>query len=462
MARLVDRVAFALLLLLIAWLPIPYGSNRPWAWALMQLAVFAILALWLLARVLDARRVPPAVAVLVAAGAFLLLALLYAAAQALPLPLPLLESLSPRTHALYAPVLAETTGAAVAPLSIDAGTTLAECLKWAAYLALLLLVAALVDSRARVLALCVTLVLVGAAEALFGIFVWQFDIQYVPLSLRGGLRVVGGTFVNRNHFGAHLVMTAALALGLLPAALHSGASRYGDYGHRRDLWTGPAPLLLLALAAMFAGLVLSRSRGAILALALALAAVMALAVVRRGRRAPELRLLPWLGAGALAILLATGPRSVLSRFFRQSLVADERLAQWQLSLQMVADFPLFGIGAGNYVWLFSSYRDGSLRGNLLYDHAHSDYLETLIELGFVGSALLAVGVALLLAKIAAGYLNRHDPLLRGVLFGALTGMLAMLVHAAVEFNFRIPANAAYFFVLAGLGVAAATLPRRAE
>ncbi len=460
MVRLVDRIAFALLLLLIAWLPIPYGSNRPWAWALMQLAVFAILSLWLVARVLDARRPPPAVAALAGAGAFLLLALLYVAAQALPLPPALLESLSPRTYALYAPVLAATTDAA-APLSIDAGTTLGECLKWAAYLGLLLLVAALVDSRARVLALCVTLVLVGSAEALFGIFVWQLDIQYVPLSLRGGLRVVGGTFVNRNHFGAHLVMTAAIALGLLPAALHAGASRYGGYGHRHDLWTGPAPLLLLALAAMFAGLVLSRSRGAVLALALALAAVMTLAVMRRGRRAPELRLLPWLGAGALAILLATGPRSVLSRFFRQSLVADERLAQWQLSLQMVADFPLFGIGAGNYVWLFSSYRDGSLRENLLYDHAHSDYLETLIELGLVGAALLAVGVALLLAKIAAGYLNRHDPLLRGVLFGALTGMLAMLAHAAVEFNFRIPANAGYFFVLAGLGVAASTLPRRA-
>ena len=109
MARLVDRVAFALLLLLIAWLPIPYGSNRPWAWALMQLAAFAILSLWLLARALDARRPSPAVAALAAAGAFLLAALLYTAAQALPLPPPLLESLSPRTHALYAPVLAETT-----------------------------------------------------------------------------------------------------------------------------------------------------------------------------------------------------------------------------------------------------------------------------------------------------------------------------------------------------------------
>ena len=74
MVRLVDRIAFALLLLLIAWLPIPYGSNRPWAWALMQLAVFAILSLWLVARVLDARRPPPAVAALAGAGAFLLLA----------------------------------------------------------------------------------------------------------------------------------------------------------------------------------------------------------------------------------------------------------------------------------------------------------------------------------------------------------------------------------------------------
>ena len=34
------------LLALIAWLPIPLGSNRPWSWALMEVVAFGLLALW--------------------------------------------------------------------------------------------------------------------------------------------------------------------------------------------------------------------------------------------------------------------------------------------------------------------------------------------------------------------------------------------------------------------------------
>jgi hypothetical protein len=45
----------------------------------------------------------------------------------------------------------------------------------------------------------------------------------------------------------------------------------------------------------------------------------------------------------------------------------------------------------------------------------------------------------------------------GALFASLTGMLAMLIHSLVEFNFQIPANALYFWVLAGTGLAATRL-----
>ena len=41
--------------------------------------------------------------------------------------------------------------------------------------------------------------------------------------------------------------------------------------------------------------------------------------------------------------------------------------------------------------------------------------------------------------------------MRGMSFACIMGVTAMLIHAWVEFNFQIPANAMYFMVLAALG-----------
>ena len=62
------------------------------------------------------------------------------------------------------------------------------------------------------------------------------------------------------------------------------------------------------------------------------------------------------------------------------------------------------------------------------------------------------------ALFAAAYLKRwvelvrawHARTLQHLQLAAGLGMLAMLVHAAVDFNFHIPANALYFSFLAGV------------
>ena len=39
---------FAAFLILLVWLPIPLGSNRPWSWALMEVWVYLIATVWLI------------------------------------------------------------------------------------------------------------------------------------------------------------------------------------------------------------------------------------------------------------------------------------------------------------------------------------------------------------------------------------------------------------------------------
>ncbi|TSA11709.1 MAG: O-antigen ligase family protein, partial [Betaproteobacteria bacterium] len=82
-----------------------------------------------------------------------------------------------------------------------------------------------------------------------------------------------------------------------------------------------------------------------------------------------------------------------------------------------------------------------------YTHAHNDYVEFGAEVGVFGLLLLGSMVLMsFIAALTAQYLRR-DPLMRGLSFSALMGILALMIHSAVDFNLQIPANALTFMLL---------------
>ena len=125
---------------------------------------------------------------------------------------------------------------------------------------------------------------------------------------------------------------------------------------------------------------------------------------------------------------------------------------------MILDRPIFGSGAGTYRWTFPAYKDERFSIGY-YEHAHNDYIELLTDQGAVGGGLALGAIASAYVTILAGLRSRHRPALRGALVGSTIGTLALMIHGLVDFNFQIPANAVYFFVLLGLGVASASYVR---
>ncbi|MDH3413906.1 MAG: hypothetical protein OEM98_15670, partial [Gammaproteobacteria bacterium] len=101
------------LLLLIAWLPLPLGSNRAWSAGLMHAATMVLVGAWCLKFAACGSGVTPALRNGKSALALLVLWLAYLAFQALPLPPPLLSALSPKAFEHYS--LAAAAGNA--PLS---------------------------------------------------------------------------------------------------------------------------------------------------------------------------------------------------------------------------------------------------------------------------------------------------------------------------------------------------------
>ena len=70
-----STVLFAGLLILVAWLPVPLGSNRLWSWELMHAAAMVGVGLWCVGCLWRPRTLPPAIrqqpAVLVLLGCWM-------------------------------------------------------------------------------------------------------------------------------------------------------------------------------------------------------------------------------------------------------------------------------------------------------------------------------------------------------------------------------------------------------
>jgi len=88
---------------------------------------------------------------------------------------------------------------------------------------------------------------------------------------------------------------------------------------------------------------------------------------------------------------------------------------------------------------------------MLYDLAHNDYVEFLSERGIVGTSPLLLSVIITFLVALTALYKRRNPLMRGCAFACLMSMLAMAIHASVDFNLQILANSATFMVVLALG-----------
>ena len=105
-----------------------------------------------------------------------------------------------------------------------------------------------------------------------------------------------------------------------------------------------------------------------------------------------------------------------------------RVEFWEASLRQNQERPLLGAGAGAFEqhWLKERTFASQIRD------AHSLYMETLGEVGWIGLALLAMTLVL---PVAAGLRARGNRLVPG----ALGAFVAFLAHAAVDWDWEIPA-----------------------
>ncbi len=448
---------------LIAWAPVPLGSNRGWSAALLAAGCLG-LGFWLCLRALwrgsDAAPWPPGAPWTLG---LLIASAIYAGVQIVPLPAALVDALSPGAAHAW-----RTAGAeGLATLSLDRGATAAAAIRCAGLAALFAAVCASAGSWQRVRRLCAVVVAVGAVEALLGIGAELARAR--GWAVAGPVHGVGGargTFVNPNHFAGFLEVALCLGAGLLLARGMPGAAAPHS---RRELasrlvgfaLTGRA-LLAGALALIAVAVLWSGSRGALLALGVALPLVFVFALPPRPATPLRARV-PGLVAALAVLALVAGwaGTGALGEKLQRGGGPGDRVALARATLAMAADYPLTGAGAGAFAAVFPAYK-GEALGHATYRHAHNDGLQRLAEGGLIGAALSAAALALALGTALRRARRRRSRTARALTGGALAACVSLLVHGLYDFNLQIPANASAFVLALALALVAASLPRPGE
>lgn len=446
----ISRLIFLGFLALVLWLPVPFGSNRPWAVSILGIATFGLMALWGLAIVVRSTGVPRAVW----DNRWMLLIwclwLLWIGFQLVPISADQANLLVRSTSDLAAEQ-ATTQLAAGQTISIAPETTYASFLNSLTYFGLYLLVLLTVTTRDRLRILAFTIVLAGLFQATYGSLMTLSGVEYTFFEKKTAyLGNATGTFINRNHLAGYLEICGALAVGLVVADIGRMPSGGWRVWLREfiDLLFSRKTRVRIFLIIMVIALVLTRSRMGNLAFFSSLMVCGSLYVLLRERRyfmQALLVLVSFLVVDLVIVSQWFGLEQVVQRVEQTSLDTEVRTYVFPEFLHALPQYWLTGSGLGTFAQAVLPYREVAPKH--FYDHAHNDYIEFMIETGVVGMILLALLVLATVVHAIRVVFNRHDRLRTGIALAALIAMLAIAIHSLVDFNLQIPANAATLVIV---------------
>jgi len=437
-------------LALVAWLPFPLGSNRVWAWSLIEIWVFLLFACVFLARYRN--NIEASLAAKAAKPVLLVLSvfIVWQVVQVIPMPIVWIQVFSPHATSVFLLAFPQTE---FATLSLDAHNSAVSLLKSIAYIMFFWLTLILIDNRKKLEWLAYTILASALFQAAYGCYMVISGDEYTFfIEKTAHLGLATGTFMNRNHFAGYLEMSLAVGIGLFISTLSN--ERYRSWRARmRNLLNailGQKGLLRLALVIICAGLIMSRSRmgNAAFFSSLLLTGVLFLFTAKHATRSTSILLISLIVIDVSLVGSWVGVERVVERIELTSAETETRDEVVRDTITMVKDFPLAGVGAGNYFSSFPAYQGHDVHG--YYNHTHNDYLEFMSEQGAVGMFLLAVAVLMSLIASVWAMRRRHSPLLQGMAFTSFMGVTSILIHSFVDFNLQIPANAAMFMLMMAL------------
>jgi len=397
---LLSKIIFALLVSVVVITPLPYGTVEAWWKAVLVCSVFAIC----------------------------ILAIVEVASRG---------SIHVNSWSPVLPLLALTALAYVQSwigISADSFQTRFFALQLLALTVFLALLYRYAATAPRMRLLAYAVIGIAVVSAIFGTLrlTTQHEIGFLLPLLQPNQGFA--QFINKNHFAYLMEMAIGLVIGL------SFAQR-----SRQNL------VYLAFLSPLWVALVLSNSRGGILAMLTQI--VIATMLLLRWAKL-RLALAALLVAGVFVGTLWVGGDRLVNSFVPNGNESALSVANtrenasrneiWRATMKLFAAHPLLGAGLGGYWIAITSYHDAS--GVLVPQEAHNDYLELLASGGVIG---LAIGVwfAVTVIRLAQKNLWSSTGFVRALRLGAILGLAGVAVHSLFDFGLHLLGNAVVFLTL---------------
>lgn len=310
----------------------------------------------------------------------------------------------------------------------------------------------LTSSKQRIFILGVLFVF-AFAQLIVGVIQFKDGKQYMPIPwlVRVGYGSrASGLYICPNHLAGLLEVLGLMALSISVWSRCTVVSK-----------------ILLAYTAVgcFLGVAISGSRGGYLSSAAGLLFFAINSVLALKRLAPgkALKLGPVIVAGTLLFIAGSVTLMNKSHLLRSRVESiaetnNGRLLLWEAALKQFVQNPVWGTGAGTYLYYGRHFRSAMVQNDPIY--VHNDYLHLLAEYGIAGSLFFLVFLLAHLnrARHSLRWLANEHLKSRGILsshtlalqLGAFSVLVAYIVHSVLDFNAHIPANALLLALLFGM------------
>ncbi len=445
--RIIDKLLEAIIIFLIVFSPFAFGSVHLWAYTIEEILIEIAFFLWILKIILKKEDFVEIELPFPKINAFFLFFILIILLQLIPLPHPVLCFLSPNTCKLYKMTLSED----LRTISICRSRTVEESFKFIFYFLTFFLSLHIFSSRRSIKRAMTVILITGAAEALLGIFqlltktekiFWFWQSHYK----KGGYF---GSFVNPNHFAAYMEIAVCVSVGFLLSRrripFYPSQESWRHYLYKYEPYLAKNVLITFLISIMGVALFLSLSRGGILCFIFSFILIFMLQGIKLFKR----KTLVILASLSLALTIWIGIDPILkelSTIFKRG--SPLRIAVWKDSMKILKDYPILGVGLGNFQNIYPIYR--TLKTGGFFDHAHNEYLELMIDTGIAGFFAFFIPVLLCIHVCIKKWIKRKERFSVGITLGGLAAICSILMHSLAEFNFHIPAISFLFFLTMGL------------
>lgn len=464
-----DNKVFTALLVIVFIMPWPHGGEVIWQYLLFTTCIFTLATVYFINNsqristnfnALNSIKTP-----LILLGAWLLFQVL----QLIPLPFNMANIVANNiTHNLTNISEQSLNTNHWQTISIAPNVTLIELIKHTSFITVFILSLCLLNTKKRILTLANTVFISSAIIALYSLVNHYtngaFDlISSIPPWTISWKKATHGTFSYQNHYASFLTLTIPIGYGLLYANINKDSNTKIGKGKRAkivDLFMSVNGIYLLSLLIMVTALFKTASRGGN-SIFIISGAITFLCVLLQQNKSKKEKIKK-VGTLALSMLvisiivLATGVAdSLTKRLTSQGYKPSGRDIMHQTAFTIIEKNPIAGTGSGTYPILQHQYKSPLLGTTAMSKRAHNDYLEQLANQGVIGFSLLGVATLLLFIRLFNGLKKSRSKRvgnLYGLQVASFCAIIAILLHSLADFNFHLPVNTIYFYLILAIGI----------